>query len=212
MELTCESCAKSFTAKRRHARFCSASCRARASAVRAEADGRLAQWRANADARRVKPPGVRLTCHRCSVEFVHPHQRGTVPKYCTNFCAREAYHERRLADGRWAALKASQRGPGSSCESCDAPLRTGARRCRACADGRPHIPDATRRAVYERDGWECQLCDLPVVREARFPDPWCATLDHVVPFSLGGGDEEDNLQLAHFRCNCQKQDRLDFVA
>jgi 5-methylcytosine-specific restriction endonuclease McrA len=210
VELTCAHCAQPFARKSRGPAptYCSTSCRVRASELRAEADGRLAQWRANAKAREPEPEPTLLTCHQCSMEFLHPNQPGHTPKFCSLLCKDRDQVARWRADGRYAALKAKQRGPGAACLECSAPLRTGAIRCRVCQGERPHIPISIRRAVYERDGWECQLCDLPVDRDARFPDLWCATLDHVVPYSRGGSDDEDNLQLTHFTCNCRKQDRV----
>ena len=57
-------------------------------------------------------------------------------------------------------------------------------------------PQLTLR-VYVRDGGLCQLCNKPV-------EPEHATLDHIIPLSLGGSNEFDNLQLAHRRCNAIK--------
>lgn len=76
------------------------------------------------------------------------------------------------------------------------------------------LRDARRRAqsgsrvyrakVFERDGWTCRLCGKPVDREARVPEPLAATLDHVVPLSLGGAHSYANIQTAHFSCNSVK--------
>lgn len=77
----------------------------------------------------------------------------------------------------------------------------------------PWIHPAKRLRIYERDGWVCRLCDLPVPRwllgDKR--DPLAPTLDHVVPRSRGGGHEEWNLQLAHRRCNSAKRNRLPAI-
>lgn len=59
---------------------------------------------------------------------------------------------------------------------------------------RAHIPGAVRRAVYERDGWACLYCGA----EAAL------SLDHVVPWSLGGSDDESNLQTLCLPCNVRK--------
>lgn len=65
-----------------------------------------------------------------------------------------------------------------------------------------------RRAdIYERDGWVCQLCLAPVDKELQWPDPLCATIDHVIPIVKGGPDSPDNVQLSHARCNMSKGDR-----
>lgn len=59
-------------------------------------------------------------------------------------------------------------------------------------------------AIFERDGWVCGICELPVDQAAPFPDPGSATLDHVVPMSRGGAHVAANVQLAHFYCNTVK--------
>lgn len=63
-----------------------------------------------------------------------------------------------------------------------------------------------RRKVYERDGWVCQLCRLPVPRDKRAPHPKAATLDHIIPLAGGGTHAYANVQLAHFLCNSRKSD------
>jgi len=66
-----------------------------------------------------------------------------------------------------------------------------------------------RLAVFERDGWMCGICELPVDRDAKWPDPGAPTLDHVVPMSRGGGHVLANVQLGHFYCNTVKGNRLE---
>jgi len=114
-------------------------------------------------------------------------------------------------------------GPPRPCVVCSRLLRSatpGGRICgQSCRQIRsgartPWIHPAKRLRIYERDGWVCQLCDLPVPRwllgDKR--DPLAPTLDHVVPRSRGGGHEEWNLQLAHRRCNSSKRNGLPTVA
>lgn len=61
-----------------------------------------------------------------------------------------------------------------------------------------------RERVFERDDWTCQVCLLPVDAGLRFPHLQSATIDHVLATSLGGTDDEKNVQLAHFLCNIRK--------
>jgi hypothetical protein len=61
--------------------------------------------------------------------------------------------------------------------------------------------------VFERDGWLCGICGDPVDREAKFPAPMMATLDHKVPLSRGPGSPGHvygNVQCAHALCNWVK--------
>lgn len=61
-----------------------------------------------------------------------------------------------------------------------------------------------RLEIYERDGRTCQLCGEPVDLTLPWTDRWSATLDHIVPYSLGGSDDESNLRLAHRSCNSRR--------
>ena len=70
-------------------------------------------------------------------------------------------------------------------------------------------PDTLRLAVYERDGWTCQLCGDSTSREHVSGDPFSPTLDHVIPRSLGGGDDESNLRLTHAICNSLRRDQSE---
>jgi hypothetical protein len=59
---------------------------------------------------------------------------------------------------------------------------------------RKHIPLELRRRVYERDGWKCMRCGTGNH----------LSLDHIIPYSLGGNDEESNLQTLCRSCNSRK--------
>lgn len=66
-----------------------------------------------------------------------------------------------------------------------------------------HIPyhstrrKITRRAVFARDGWECQYCG----RKGSL------TMDHVVPRSKGGGTTWENVVACCANCNRRKGDQ-----
>lgn len=58
------------------------------------------------------------------------------------------------------------------------------------------INDITRQLVRQRAKYLCEYCHSSEKASAtRF------TLDHIIPQSLGGSDESDNLALACQRCN-----------
>lgn len=61
--------------------------------------------------------------------------------------------------------------------------------------------------IWTRDRGRCGLCHRPVSRRHRYPHPFSATLDHIVPITLGGEHSETNVQLAHARCNIAKNNR-----
>lgn len=56
------------------------------------------------------------------------------------------------------------------------------------------IPAWVRAKVMERDGWKCKRCDATDRLE----------LDHIYPWSLGGSDDEENLQVLCRTCNWRK--------
>jgi hypothetical protein len=41
-----------------------------------------------------------------------------------------------------------------------------------------------------------------------FPNPACASLDHLIPLSRGGGHKTTNVQLAHLRCNTSRGNKV----
>ena len=65
-----------------------------------------------------------------------------------------------------------------------------------------------RKIIYASQT-NCGICGRPVDFNKKFPDPWSATLDHIIPVSKGGDPAAlENLQLAHLQCNRQKASKL----
>jgi len=56
----------------------------------------------------------------------------------------------------------------------------------------------SRRAVFARDGYECQYCGAASH----------LTMDHVIPRSRGGGSSWDNVVTSCAPCNLRKGNRL----
>lgn len=61
------------------------------------------------------------------------------------------------------------------------------------------IPDSIRWEVWERDNFTCRVCGA-----RRY-----LTIDHIVPESLGGGLDLDNLQTLCNSCNSRKGTRSE---
>jgi 5-methylcytosine-specific restriction endonuclease McrA len=70
------------------------------------------------------------------------------------------------------------------------------------------VENVNRWKVFERDGWKCGVCGEMVDKSIAWPDPFSASLDHIIPMSKGGGHVFDNVQCAHLRCNILKSDKL----
>ncbi len=62
----------------------------------------------------------------------------------------------------------------------------------------------SKKRVFERDRWRCGICRRKVNPRLRYPHDMSASLDHVVPMSLGGGHLYVNVQCAHLKCNVDK--------
>jgi 5-methylcytosine-specific restriction endonuclease McrA len=68
------------------------------------------------------------------------------------------------------------------------------------------IDDITRELVRKRAKYLCEYCHSPErISTTRF------TLDHVIPKSLGGADDINNLALACRRCNERRFDYSGFL-
>lgn len=66
--------------------------------------------------------------------------------------------------------------------------------------------------IYLRDGGICGLCQghvEPDFEGTRKGLPGAPVIDHILPVSKGGKHERSNLQLAHWRCNTIKGNRVE---
>jgi hypothetical protein len=73
--------------------------------------------------------------------------------------------------------------------------------------GQPGItePAHVLATLYVRDDGICGICRRPVTDD---DGPGKPSIDHVIPLRYGGRHEMGNLQLAHYRCNLIKHDRI----
>lgn len=74
------------------------------------------------------------------------------------------------------------------------------------AGGNSWINPRLRHELYERDGWICHLCELPIDRLADPNSDYAPSLDHLIPRSMGGLHDTDNLKTAHRICNAVRKD------
>lgn len=149
-----------------------------------------------------------VQCAGCTAQFVCRSARG---RWCSDRC-------------RWKADRQRRRQPrkpiNRECASCGHQFATMVRSqiycSRPCARrDRRHYRERARRAgvkyepinkrrVYERDKWRCGICRRKVNPKLRYPNSLCASLDHIVPLSLGGNHEYSNVQCSHYKCNTDK--------
>jgi HNH endonuclease len=61
-----------------------------------------------------------------------------------------------------------------------------------------HIPDDVKREVWDRDAGRCVRCNASEYLE----------FDHIIPFTRGGANTVNNVQLLCRKCNLLKRDRI----
>lgn len=82
------------------------------------------------------------------------------------------------------------------------------RRRRAAKRAVPHERFSDRE-IFERDGWVCQIGNHSIDPNRAYPDPGCATIDHILPRSyVGWSHTRANVRLACLDCNNRRQNRL----
>ena len=154
---------------------------------------REAQRRRRARLHLLNPPRVRVVlprpCAGCTTEFKPNRNRA---RYCEACTAVRVWLYGPRPDRR---LPLEELVP-----------KRGDHRRRARRFGVAYEPINVRR-VYVRDRWRCGLCGHKVDKRLKWPNRMCASLDHVVPMSLGGSHTYDNVHLAHWLCNTLKGTR-----
>ena len=164
--------------------------------------------RFNSRKRRRRLVGVSLglalrACGHCGREFRPDRQNGV---YCSVRCYSRGNKRRPPFQSELRA-----------CENCGdqyVTIRADQRFCSIPCQRRAHARRRARSSVrsplgigysdidvFERDGWRCHLCGQFVSKDISRTDPMGATVDHLVPLSLGGDDDAANVALAHRRCN-----------
>ena len=61
-----------------------------------------------------------------------------------------------------------------------------------------YISNEVRTKVWNRDNGQCVMCGRQENLE----------FDHIIPFSKGGNNSEDNIQLLCQKCNAEKRDKI----
>lgn len=198
--------------------YCSTSCRDRASYARRKD-------RVNAEARernRLERAGTVKACIECGKDFSP--KKSLRQELCSTQCAGRRQRDSSTAvcsepdcdrNVRAKGLcnmhyKRALRAEGRMNDKNWTPARKAAWQARrALTRGAPDAEKFDYADIFERDGWVCGICTLPVDRDLKWPHPMSASLDHVTPLSRGGRHSRDNVQCSHLTCNLRKSNRVD---
>lgn len=69
--------------------------------------------------------------------------------------------------------------------------------------------DIDHLTLFHLHGWMCFCCKEPIDPKRRFPDPYAATVEHIVPLSKGGDHTWDNVAASHAACNFSRGDCIE---
>lgn len=133
-------------------------------------------------------------CRICGNDF----PTWSLTAYCSDACRLEGKRE----SGRRTAANAPLNNP----RYWDVVRRHGHSRRARKMDA--FVESISPLEIHERDDWTCGICGDPIDQKLRWPNRWCATVDHIIPISRGGRHERANVQSAHLTCNCSKHNRL----
>ena len=131
---------------------------------------------------------IDCSCEQCGAEFSL--NAAAVARGEGRYCSKRCYGDSKI-------VARPDRGSGSIPKS---------KRQRAKYWGVDYEP-YSRQAIFERDNFVCGLCFGIIDSALEYPHDMSASIDHIVPMSLGGSNIPDNVQAAHLVCNRSKNNR-----
>lgn len=174
---------------------------------------------------------VRLACLVCSTDFDYVVQRkGRFARFCSDACrekrgrrvikpkqcltCRADFLPQRVAranktNGLYCSLTCRPQCDRISLDELAAHERMYRQSSYARGKGAPVVDHVDGRAIFERDGWTCGICEKRVDPALEAPDEEAACINHIVPLSHGGEHTTENLQCAHWICSSLRADRVD---
>jgi len=224
-ERICDHCGISFRAiqkDRKSPRFCSKTCSGKATI------GAIRDAAPLVAPKRVTYSVYRPLCDCCGMRFT---TRQPNARVCSEECRAE--HARREARRHAVANDNRDRAP-RPCAECGVVFipEYGNKKRDYCSDKclkrkSRRVAKGVRKArmrgtradpvnaiaVFDRDGWTCQLCGIDTPRDKRGTyDDDAPELDHIIPLARGGAHTNDNVQCACRSCNADKGDSLPIAA
>lgn len=182
-----------------------------------------------------KPDGLQLYCKVCAAELQRQYRRRKPEKM--RELGRENMRRRRATDPEgdrdymraWREMNADlNRSTKRAWEQANYErvreyANEASRRWKAAHPDLVRAEDLKRRALkaavaigavdldalWVAQAGLCGLCGEVIDKGLAWPDPMSASVDHIVPLSLGGAHSQDNLQWTHLVGNVRKGNRTE---
>lgn len=140
-----------------------------------------------------------IECGGCGVRFAPQHPQTTC---CSDRCRQ--YRDTYRAGGTPEHIMATVPRQCKDCGTTYSSPYAGQERCKPCkrkATRGRWISNKRRFTLYQRDKFKCHICNKKTNINAHYLDSDYPTLDHLVPRSKGGSDEDYNLATCCRECN-----------
>lgn len=228
---TCPRCGTEFDREKTNRKYCSEKCRVgfyrdtHVEHVRVYNQAKIAQRRLEREAKRAAEgtPICYRNCLECDCLLVSPVNRirlfgiTAYPRFiCSPRCkmrraSRQANPERKRQQRIKDNAKASASGKRAEWQRTyrqtpkgHAATRARSKWRRAQTRGAKVVESFDSHEVFERDGWKCHLCRKRINPKLKNPHPKSASLDHIIPLTVGGEHSLANSATAHLDCNMAK--------
>jgi len=87
-------------------------------------------------------------------------------------------------------------------------LKKGSQKRRATKAGASIVENFTHKEIFNRDGYTCCVCGMPIDVNLKSPDMLSISLEHKIPLSKGGNHSLENCGSSHLLCNLRKNSKL----
>ena len=151
-------------------------------------------------------------CLWCSLEFVTEWQT-------QDYCSRS--HKERARQNRKAIRNGTAQVTHTRiCKGCAYKFQTANSQRLFCSDECKAWQKSQQRRSFEKAKSKsfkanlyfkanglCGICQEHLDTSLQYPDPMSLSIDHIIPKSKGGSDNNDNLRIAHWLCNIKRSNK-----
>jgi hypothetical protein len=136
--------------------------------------------------------------------FTHRTQR----TFCSLECKTKLWTRSCVSCGNSFVQKTSKSGKCKTCRTKDKNRASSVRGRVRHGKAKAAVNRISVTECWQRDGGKCQICEKSIRLDVKWPNPLSMSVDHIVPLSKGGTDEESNVRAAHLGCNSRRGNKL----